>query len=115
MTDEGLAISTNEGLSKLYIVYKLKEISLRINRFYKTDVCFHRLRSPHPSEIAEGIFSTPFPLNGKAHISAIPLAVSIFKLPDKSKFEIQTKVDKIVLTKQRESGIMKKREKDIRL
>ena len=47
--DEGNAISTNEGLSKLYIVYKLKEISLRINRFYKTDVCFHRLRSPHPS------------------------------------------------------------------
>ena len=47
----------------------------------------YRLRSPHPSEIAEGIFLTPFPLNGKAHISAIPLAVGIFKLPDKSKFE----------------------------
>ena len=46
---EGNAISTNEGLSKLCIVYKLKEISLRINKFYKTDVCFHRLRSPHPS------------------------------------------------------------------
>ena len=49
ISDEGNAISTNEGLSKLHTVYKLKEISLRINRFYKTDVCFHRLCSPHPS------------------------------------------------------------------
>ena len=35
----------------------------------------HGLRSPHPSEIAEGIFLTPFPLNGKAQFGGNSLAV----------------------------------------
>ena len=60
MVDEGNAISTYEGLSKLYIVCKLKEISLRIKRFYKTDAWFHRFRSPHPSARLHSIKSFSF-------------------------------------------------------
>ena len=49
ISDEGNAIITYEGLSKLHIVYKHKEISRKINEFFKTDAYLYRLRSPHPS------------------------------------------------------------------
>ena len=43
----------------------------------------------HPSEIAVGIFYTPFPLNGKAFVRANSLEACIFKPTDKSKFDVK--------------------------
>ena len=58
--DEGNAISTYKRLSQLCIVYKHKEISTKIKEFFKTDACFHRLRSPHPSARLYLIFIVSF-------------------------------------------------------